>query len=646
MIKNKNKLKNYIAYAVILIVFIIVAVPFLNKNYINNYYEYINKETIKDKKDGWSYINDLNDEISKDTNNIIKEIINNPSNNEEKNIKELYNEYLDTDSRNKNGLNDLKPYLDKINKTRNIKEFISEAIQLEKDLSIELLMSKSIMKDFKTGKNILYITSIPMDFGNSIDYYSNEDLISVKNTFKLYNNKLLREYGYTAGEALDITNQINDFYTDIANNSLTQDDLLNTEKYYNIIDRTKLSKIYTNLDINNYFNELGLSNINIFSLVDEKSYEKLNEYLTNDNLSLWKNLATIKILQTYGNYTTENYEKIFNKLNKSLTNKELTQEEKTYNIIKQIYPNEISKNYSNKYLNDDTKNYISNLISEINKEYESMINKSWMDTETKTKAIQKLNNIKINIGTTYSKDFSSYYEFNNSISLVKNIINLNKVATTKSYEMLDTNETYNALPDYTFNAYYDVTSNSINILTGGAKSIKDINNKYENLGGIGFIIAHEISHAFDNNGSKFDENGLLNNWYTESSTKKYEELQKKVIEYYNKYEIIHNISNNGKRTIGENIADLAAMECITNILTNNNASKEDYQKTYESFAKIWANNYSKSTKVMQSLIDTHSTNEIRVNSVLSSTNKFYEIYKIDSNDSMYIKPEERVNIWS
>ena len=645
MIKNKNKLKNYIAYAVILIVFIIVAL-YLNKNYINNYYEYVNKETIKDKKDGWSYINDLNDEISKDTNNIIKEIINNPSNNEEKNIEELYNEYLDTDSRNKNGLNDLKPYLDKINKTRNIKEFISEAIQLEKDLSIELLMSKSIMKDFKTGKNILYITSIPMDFGNSIDYYSNEDLISVKNTFKLYNNKLLREYGYTAGEALDITNQINDFYTDIANNSLTQDDLLNTEKYYNIIDRTKLSKIYTNLDINNYFNELGLSNINRFSLVDEKSYEKLNEYLTNDNLSLWKNLATIKILQTYANYTTENYEKIFNKLNKSLTNKELTQEEKTYNIIKQIYPNEISKNYSNKYLNDDTKNYISNLISEINKEYESMINKSWMDTETKTKAIQKLNNIKINIGTTYSKDFSSYYEFNNSISLVKNIINLNKIATTKSYAMLDTNETYNALPDYTFNAYYDVTSNSINILTGGAKSIKDINNKYENLGGIGFIIAHEISHAFDNNGSKFDENGLLNNWYTESSTKKYEELQKKVIEYYNKYEIIHNISNNGKRTIGENIADLAAMECITNILTNNNASKEDYQKTYESFAKIWANNYSKSTKVMQSFIDTHSTNEIRVNSVLSSTNKFYEIYKIDSNDSMYIKPEERVNIWS
>lgn len=643
---TKNKTKKYILYAIIFVVAIIAAFIYLNKNYIDNYYEYINKETIKDKEDGWSYIDDINKEISNDANNIVKEIINNPTTSEEKNIKEFYNEYLNIEFRNKNGLKDLELYIDKINKTTNINDFITEAIKLEKELSIELLMSKSIMKDFKTGKNILYITPIPMDYGYSSDYYSNETLTTVKNNFKLYNNKLLREYGYTAGEALDITNQIDDFYTNLANNSLKQDDLLNTEKYYNIIDKSALSKIYTNLDINKYFNELGLSKIGKLSLVDEKSYQELNKYLTNSNLSLWKNIATIKILQTYAEYTTENYETIFTKLNKNLLGKEYTREETAYDLIKQIYPNEISKNYNNKYLSDDTKNYISNLTNEIIKEYEDMINTSWMDNETKSKAVTKLNNIKINIGTNYIKDFSSYYDFNSNISLVKNIINLNKVVRAASYEMLDTTTTTNALPDYTFNAYYDVTSNSINILTGGTKVIKDINNKYENLGSIGFIIAHEISHAFDNNGSKFDENGLLSNWYTTSSQEKYQEIQNKVIDYYNNYEIIHNVSNNGTRTIGENIADLGAMECITNILIKNNANKKDYQTTYESFAKVWANNYSKSTKVLQSLIDTHSPNEIRVNGVLSSTKKFYETYKIDSKDLMYIEPEKRVNIWS
>ena len=643
---TKNKTKKYILYTIIFVVAIIAAFIYLNKNYIDNYYEYINKETIKDKEDGWSYIDDINKEISNDANNIVKEIINNPTTSEEKNIKEFYNEYLNIEFRNKNGLKDLELYIDKINKTTNINDFITEAIKLEKELSIELLMSKSIMKDFKTGKNILYITPIPMDYGYSSDYYSNETLTTVKNNFKLYNNKLLREYGYTAGEALDITNQIDDFYTNLANNSLKQDDLLNTEKYYNIIDKSALSKIYTNLDINKYFNELGLSKIDKLSLVDEKSYQELNKYLTNNNLSLWKNIATIKILQTYAEYTTENYETIFTKLNKNLLGKEYTREETAYDLIKQIYPNEISKNYNNKYLSDDTKNYISNLTNEIIKEYEDMINTSWMDNETKSKAVTKLNNIKINIGTSYIKDLSSYYDFNSNISLVKNIINLNKVVRAASYEMLDTITTTNALPDYTFNAYYDVTSNSINILTGSTKVIKDINNKYENLGSIGFIIAHEISHAFDNNGSKFDENGFLSNWYTTSSQEKYQEIQNKVIDYYNNYEIIHNVSNNGTRTIGENIADLGAMECITNILIRNNANKKDYQTTYESFAKVWANNYSKSTKVLQSLIDTHSPNEIRVNGVLSSTKKFYETYKIDSKDLMYIEPEKRVNIWS
>ena len=643
---TKNKTKKYILYAIIFVVAIIAAFIYLNKNYIDNYYEYINKETIKDKEDGWSYIDDINKKISNDANNIVKEIINNPTTSEEKNIKEFYNEYLNIEFRNKNGLKDLELYIDKINKTTNINEFITEAIKLEKELSIELLMSKSIMKDFKTGKNILYITPIPMDYGYSSDYYSNETLTTVKNNFKLYNNKLLREYGYTVGEALDITNQIDDFYTNLANNSLKQDDLLNTEKYYNIIDKSALSKIYTNLDINKYFNELGLSKIDKLSLVDEKSYQELNKYLTNSNLSLWKNIATIKILQTYAEYTTENYETIFTKLNKNLLGKEYTREETAYDLIKQIYPNEISKNYNNKYLSNDTKNYISNLTNEIIKEYEDMINTSWMDNETKSKAVTKLNNIKINIGTSYIKDFSSYYDFNSNISLVKNIINLNKVVRAESYEMLDTTTTTNALPDYTFNAYYDVTSNSINILTGSTKVIKDINNKYENLGSIGFIIAHEISHAFDNNGSKFDENGLLSNWYTTSSQEKYQEIQNKVIDYYNNYEIIHNVSNNGTRTIGENIADLGAMECITNILIKNNTNKKDYQTTYESFAKVWANNYSKSTKVLQSLIDTHSPNEIRVNGVLSSTERFYETYKIDSKDLMYIEPEKRVNIWS
>ena len=90
---TKNKTKKYILYAIIFVIAILAAFIYLNKNYIDNYYEYINKETIKDKEDGWSYIDDINKEISNDANNIVKEIINNPTTNEEKNIKEIFNYY-------------------------------------------------------------------------------------------------------------------------------------------------------------------------------------------------------------------------------------------------------------------------------------------------------------------------------------------------------------------------------------------------------------------------------------------------------------------------------------------------------------------------------------------------------------------------
>ena len=534
---------------------------------------------------------------------------------------------------------------------------------------MKLKIFKGFNKDFlsKLDCEPLYESPIEMKFNifKLDDIYKDEleeNLILKKNSDVLWvtyeEYELIYEMVNVRASSGKITVEVinNNIYPEIYPTDLEIDEDLYLNYKKSIEDTSKknndnniniLNKFYSRIE---KYNDVVYVSFNEIDITCDKIYVKnekeLNKYLTNNNLSLWKNIATIKILQTYAKYTTENYETIFTKLNKNLLGKEYTREETAYDLIKQIYPNEISKNYNNKYLSDDTKNYISNLTNEIIKEYEDMINTSWMDNETKSKAVTKLNNIKINIGTSYIKDLSSYYDFDSNISLVKNIINLNKVVRTASYEMLDTTTTTNALPDYTFNAYYDVTSNSINILTGSTKVIKDINNKYENLGSIGFIISHEISHAFDNNGSKFDENGFLSNWYTTSSQEKYQEIQNKVIDYYNNYEIIHNVSNNGTRTIGENIADLGAMECITNILIRNNANKKDYQTTYESFAKVWANNYSKSTKVLQSLIDTHSPNEIRVNGVLSSTKKFYETYKIDSKDLMYIEPEKRVNIWS
>lgn len=631
-----KKLNKKIIFPILLVV-LLLTITIITHKKIDNYYNYINQSQIENQETEWSYIQEQTNKINKEVKEIIDNII---TTKEDQNIQNLYNNYQNLS--NQNTQNILKKYINKIQNTKDINEFITTAINIEKELNIDIFTTKTIMKDFKKDKNTLYLTTITMDYGFTKEYYTNENLNTIRQYFKLYNNKLLKEYGYTSGESLDISNQIDKFYETIAQSSISETELLNTENYYNIVDKKYLQKIYTNIDIDNYFKELGLSEIETFSLVDETSYQKINELLTNDNLSLWQNIVTIKILQNYSQYTNQNYNNIITSLNEKLYNND--KEDYIYEFIKTLYPNEISKKYNEINLTNDNKKLIEELTKEILTEYNEMIkNSTWMELETKEKAQTKLNNIQINIGNKYTKDYATYYTYNNNITLLENIININKTIQTKQLETLNNNNNEAPLPDYTVNAYYNITDNSINILTGLTTILSE--NRYENLGKIGTIIAHEISHAFDNNGSKFDENGKLNNWYTEQDKIKYKELQNKIIDYYNQYEIIHAINNDGNKTIGENIADLAAMECITNILQKEKATKENAKTTFTSYATLWSNNYSKTTKVSQSLIDIHSPNEIRVNAVLSSNDYFYKIYNIKEKDKMYVEQTKRVKIW-
>lgn len=635
-----SKTKKQLKYIPIIIILLLISIIYIKQTTtIDNYFAYINQEDIDSKDKEWSYLNDLSTEINDQLKTIIEDKINNPTSNEENNIKQIYNNYKNINQ--EDSINILKKYINTIQDTKNINEFILKAIDIEKELNIDIFTSKTIMQDFKEENNIIYFTTIPMDYGFNQEYYTNEDLKTIRAYFKLYNNKLLQEYGYTQGEALDISNQIDKFYETIAQASITNSKLLNTENYYNIVNQQDLQKIYTNININSYFKQLGLQNENKFSIVDENCYKKLNELLTEENLEIWKNIVTIKILQNYSEYTNENYNQIITSLNEKLTNTK--PEEYIYEIIKTYYPNEISKMYNETNPLTTQKETVTTLTQEIITEYKNMINNSWMESQTKEKAISKLNNLKINIGNKYIKDYASYYNYNNDITLLENIININKTINTQQLKQLSNNQYYPSLPDYMVNAYYDITDNSINILSGLTTIVTE--DRYENLGKIGTIIAHEISHAFDNNGSKFDEKGKLNNWYTDKDKKEYEQIQNKIIEYYNEYEIIHDIKNNGTKTIGENIADMAAMECITNIIINKNPTKENIKKVFTSYAKLWSNNYSNSAKVSQSLIDTHSPNEIRVNAVLSSNNLFNEIYNINKKDNMYVEQTKRVKIW-
>ena len=648
MVTNMNK--KYII--ILLLIIIILSSKSLSNNELkDDYYNYINKDILtkhklKDNEYTWSIFSSMQEKVDKRRDRIINNLISNKTNS---NLNILYSSIMNTSIRDKEGLTPLKKYINKIDNSTNIEEYINNAIEIENTLNIDIFTNIHIDNDYKnTSKNIIYLYPITMDFGANADYYINPDYMSYKALIKQYGIKLLKEYGYDKKKSREISNNITNMYIDISNNSKLSKDLEDISSYYNIITKEELQNIYTNLNINNYLNSKNIKETK-FSIIDINNYKTINKYLTNNNLSLLKEYTKLKILENYSPYLSENYSNIIYELNNKLSgiNKSKdTKEDIANKIIYNYFTNDIDKQYKAKYLTKEEYKYIENMIKEIiNYYYNDIDNLDWLSNKTKEKAKTKLKNIKINIGMQDNNNYSKYYNLKENNSLTENIISIGNTINNYEISKLNSNKIEVEIPETTVNAYYNPKDNSINFPTASLTLFDINNNYYENLGTIGMIIAHEITHAFDSNGSKFDEKGNISNWWTNKDLNNYKKIQKKVINYYNKYEVINGIHINGRRTVNENIADLGAISCISNIASSKHATNNELKKMYTSLAKMWVTISTPEYESMLLLQDTHSPNKYRVNAPLSSTELFYKTYNINILNKMYIPKKDRVKVW-
>lgn len=622
-----------------------------NKNLIDDYYTYINKdildkEEIADGEIGWSRFTKAQDKVDEEVELIVKDLINNKTNSD---INVLYNNIKNINTRNSMGLGVLNRYINLIDSSKNINEFINNAIIIENELYIDIFTMATVSPDFNdTSRAIVYFYPISFDFGMSGEMYINPDYDRYHALLKQYQIKLLKLYGYDKTKAREVSKKLDNLFVDISKKSLSEEELSDVDNLYNVMSKDDLQKIYTNLDINAYLEKMGISNQTYFSVVDVENYKAMNSYLKEENLALLKEYVKVKILEYYSGYTSMEYQNTVSELNDKLMgiSSEDDLEEYAINTISSVFSNEVDKIYLEKNFNEEDRLVIENIAKDILSYYENNINNNtWMDTSTKEKAILKLKNMKINIGGNFLDSYSyNLKSFENGSSLVENMILISKVESDKQLEILNNNSYKNIISPTIVNAYYSPLDNSINF----PASLKEIYNSnddyYSILGSMGMIIAHEITHAFDNSGSKFDEVGNRTDWWSENDYQEFEKLQKDIINYYSKYEVF-GINVDGKATVGENIADLGAMNAIVEIAKKKGASDDDLKKMFSSYASLWASEYIDSYQKLLLLSDTHSPDKVRVNAVLSSCDTFYEVYDISKKDLMYIDKNNRVGIW-
>lgn len=631
----------------------------------DDFYDAVNSDWIKNAKieDGKSTASTFDDVENKVTEQI-KDIINNllinkdayKENSDEKKIINIYNNTLNIEARNREGIKPVKENLDEIKSIGTI----DDITKLWKDKRIlNSTIKFSVEKDIKDVKtNILYISPTALSLGDS-DEYTNptENSKKERKLTEDYYNKILMLSGYTQQESQKKVDDMFKFEEMVApyikgkKEKATTKNLI--DEQYNVYTVAELNNLAPNLNLPEIMNYMGIDKANKIILEDPEWLKAFNKLYNKENLPLIKNYIEIVNLLYASNYLSEDFENA----NKEYASNMLgitgnvSKEEEAVDNVNSMMGMAIGRLYSEKYVPEKTKKDVESITKDIIAVYKKRIdNLDWMSSQTKKNAIDKLDKLKIKIAypdswNDYSKlDIKSYEEGG---SLFQNAMTLRIFERDKMFnkinKLVDKDE--DKFKPQTVNAFYSATENSI-IIPGGIIQghFYDVNAPKEvNLGGIGVIIGHEISHAFDNTGAQYDSDGNLNNWWTEEDYKEFMQKTQKVANFYSQIEAMPGEKLDGNLTVGENIADIGGVSCLLDILGEmNNAN---YKAFFESYAVTWRQITTKEYATYALIIDVHSPNKVRVNAVLPQFQKFYDTYGITEKDGMYVKPGDRIGIW-
>ena len=629
--------------------------------YQDDYYDYVNsnlldKIDLADTDAQWTWFGELSAVANEEMEDIIKEVASSNESYEkgssEQKIRDMYDCVSDMDNRNEVGLGPLQPHLDLIRNAATIDEYVDALAQLSGEFGFSSVVGGYyIDQDLAdSSKYAVYLMYADTLIGK--EYLESESSQDYVNMYFDYVSNMFQEFGMTKDEAEQTSDDIEALLRDICASTLSAEQYYDPSITYNVFTKDQLQQLYTNIDVDKMLKTLKIDSVDTYIVSDVEQARKINSLLTEDNLELLKNFSSFVMLNDVAEYSIQNYAALKNQIDNQLHGVTGTKSDEDIwmDLTQDMLPWDFGKIYVEEHFSEQSKQDVEAMISRIIDEYETIINRQeWMSDATKQKAIRKLETMAVKSG--YPDEWPESMEMmqvtpvSEGGSLLSNMLVNMQVTIEDSLQKLDgeVDRSLWGMTPQTINAYYDPSNNEI-VFPAAILQPPFYNPEADdavNIGAIGFVIAHEISHAFDANGSKYDEYGNYNEWWTEEETQKYNELSQSIIDYYNNYEVM-GVHVNGSLTLSENIADLGAMTCVTSIIGDN---KKSLDQAFGQLAYIWASVETAGYQLYLLNNDTHSPNKLRVNAVMSSCDAFYDVYDIAETDGMYVAPQNRVGIW-
>ncbi|MCM1184671.1 MAG: M13 family metallopeptidase [Roseburia sp.] len=629
--------------------------------YQDDYYEYVNENLLDmielNATDAqWNWFGELNAVVSEEMEELIRELSVDGKTYERgssaQKIKDMYECVSNMESRNATGLGPLKPHMDSIRNAGSIAEYVDAVAKLSGEFGFSSIIGGYTVMQDKVDSNQYAVYMMYADTLIGKEYIENSAAQEYVTLYFDYVENMLLEFGMSAAQAAASADAIEALLRDICASTMTTEQYYDPSLTYNVYTAEELQQLYTNVDVAKLLEELRVAGQDKYIVMDVRQAEKINSLLVEENLQALKDYSTFVMLNDVAEYTTETYAKLNDDIHNALYGiTESWGDEKTWmGLTQDMLPWDFGEIYVQRHFSEEDKQDVEGIIELILEEYEEIINRQeWMSEATKQKAIRKLETMQVKIGYPdewpKAKDMMQVTPISEGGSLLSNLLVSMQVSIEYSLELLGTTvdrSEWDVTPQ-TINAMYDPVNNEI-VFPAAILQAPFYDSSYSygaKLGGIGYIIAHEVSHAFDSNGALYDEYGNYNVWWTQEEMAEYQRLSQSIVEYYNGYEFM-GMPVNGELTLSENIADLGALTCIASIIGDDRPALDE---AFGQMAYNWACESTESYALYLLNVDTHSPNKIRVNAVLSSCDAFYDIYEISPTDGMYVAPEERVGIW-
>lgn len=631
-------------------------------NYVNG--NWIKTAEIPSDKSSWGSFNALREDVDVASLEILNKILsdNFAQGSEGQKIQALYGTFMDWDKRNADGINPIKSDLAKIDQIKTIAELQKYLIDATKT-GDNPFYAWRVGSDMKNSKmNAVYFGGPSLGLGR--DYYQKENEANTKtlNEYKNYVAQLFTVLGDTKAD--QTAQRVVAFEKRLANDLLTNEQNRDANLRYNPKTVAELPGLVKNIDLKGYLSAAGVKTDKV--IVSELKYYQ--------NMDSWMNARTLPLIKEYmkarmiaGNAT--NLDKKLDDINFNFYSKYLQgqKEQRSMNkralsVINGTLGEAFGKLYVEKYFPAGAKEQMETYIDYLKKAFKQHIdNLDWMSDVTKTKAQEKLAKFSVKIAypdqwkdysklhLTAPKDGGTYYGNLMKVSEWQYAKNLDKVGKP-------VDKTEWGMSPQTVNAYYSGSNNEI-VFPAAILQPPFFNFKADpavNFGGIGAVIGHEISHGFDDSGSRFDGDGNLNNWWTEADRKNFDAKVGALAAQYDQYEPVKGSFVNGKFTSGENIGDLGGVAVAYTALQmylkdHGNpgliSGFNQDQRFFMSWATVWRTKSTEQYMTNQVKTDPHSPGYFRSFGPLVNQDAFYKAFDVKPGDKLYKAPEERIKIW-